>query len=452
MRPSQPGSIWTFWWFFGKMHTVACSNAYHHFSPTSNPHLRRYGPCACKTLSPAYKQLLTYLGARRFSSRLPLAAVAVAVVLSACGGDDGGLPDNGNDNGTVQNGGSGSSNYVVTTIAGQFDNPGFADGPAASALFANAIDVALGPNDSLYIADPNNQRIRVLTADGMVSTVAGGSTATSNGILYRDGPCASATFAEPLGLAVDATGNVYVADITAIRKITNPTTSSCAVNTLAGSPQDYGHTDGTGSAARFSGLVKLTLDTAGNLYATEGMEGSDILNGTYIRKITSAGVVTTVAGNPNVPIGDTDGPAASASFNAPMGIALDQQGNLYVADSDNNAIRKITPSGTVSTWAGSPTDAPGFANGTRTAATFNQPWSLTFDTAGNLYVGDAGNSAVRMITPAGVVSTLAGTGSQGHTDGPAAQAEFWETIGLAVDVNGAVYVADGYTIRKIAKQ
>jgi sugar lactone lactonase YvrE len=182
------------------------------------------------------------------------------------------------------------------------------------------------------------------------------------------------------------------------------------------------------------------VDPAGNLFVTE-------LYGSRIRKITPAGVVTTFAGSGVQ--GSADGTGTAATFNYPSGIAIDGSGNLFVADELGNIIRKITPGAVVSTFAGS--GIQGSANGTGTAATFHFPVGLAIDAAGNLYVGEEGNDNIRKITPAGVVTTLAGAGTEGHADGTGAAASFRNPWGLGVDGVGNVYVGDTYNslIRRI---
>jgi sugar lactone lactonase YvrE len=168
-----------------------------------------------------------------------------------------------------------------------------------------------------------------------------------------------------------------------------------------------------------------------------------------IRKITAAGVVSTLAGTGAN--GSADGNGTAASFFFPLGVAVDDSGTVYVADAENDKIRKITAAGVVSTLAGS--GASGSADGSGTAASFNFPFGVAVDDRGNLYVVDAGNDKIRKITPAGVVSTFAGTGDRGAEDGSAATATFDGPLGIAVDSSGNVLVADegNQTIRKITR-
>jgi sugar lactone lactonase YvrE len=216
------------------------------------------------------------------------------------------------------------------------------------------------------------------------------------------------------------------------------------VSTLAGWPGSAGSANGTGWAARFALAGGLRADNQGNVYV------SDSSNYT-IRKVTAAGVVTTYAGVPGVS-GSTDGPAGSALFSGVGGVAIDGSGNVYVADSGNYTIRKITPGGTVSTLAGV-AGTRGEADGTGSAARFYDPQNLAVDSAGNIYVPDGMGDVVRMVTPAGVVTTLAGQPMvAGSADGTGGAAQFSDPTGITVDASGNVYVADNGndTVRKIA--
>jgi len=216
-------------------------------------------------------------------------------------------------------------------------------------------------------------------------------------------------------------------------------TPSGIVSTFAGGGAP-GNMDGTGSAASFNQPIGLAVDAAGNVYVADSGNNE-------IRKITPAGAVTTLAGNGTA--GNADGNGAAASFFSPSGVAIDAAGNVYVADEANNEIRKITSTGAVTTLAGN--GYPGSSDGTAFEATFNAPNGVGVDATGNVYVADSGNREIRKITLAGVVSTLAGPRALNSNDGIGSSASFSVPAGVAVDAAGNVYVADSgkNEIRKI---
>lgn len=305
----------------------------------------------------------------------------------------------------------------------------------------------------------------------LVSTLAGsGSYGTA------DGTGMAATFYAPRGLTVDASGTVYVADTGGhkIRKIT----PSGVVTTVAGSGNP-GYADGTGAAAQFNNPYDVAVDTDGNLYVT------DTLNN-RIRKITPLGQVTTLAGSGV--IGSTDATGTAASFSQPMGIAIDNQGYLYVND-NNSRIRKVSLTGQVTTFS-APTyiniavDAlgqvyfpnasqhriykwssgtltvvaglmQGYIDGAGVGAQFNNPYGITIDPASNLYIADFGNNRIRKVTADGVVTTLAGSGptgfgvNAGYADGIGTEAKITGPDDIAIDSRGTLYVISGNRIRKI---
>lgn len=326
---------------------------------------------------------------------------------------------------------------AVGTLAGSASSMGAVDGTAAEASFSSPQGVAVDTAGNVYVADSSNSLIRKITPGGVVSTLAG----TAGTIGFTNGTGTAATFWQPTGVAVDTAGNVYVADSgnNAIRKIT----PAGLVSTLAGSAT-WGFANGTGPAASFHSPNSVAVDTAGNVYVADSGNNA-------IRKITPAGLVSTVAGGGTGVVGSANGAAASATFNAPRGVSVDAAGsNVYVADTGNHLIRKIA-AGQVTTLAGSTLSGVfgGFANGTGTSSMFETPGNVAVDGAGNLYVSDWGNQLIRFITPSGVVTTLAGTTkTSGSKDGPALSATFGAPRGVAVDAAGNVYVSDG-RIRKI---
>jgi hypothetical protein len=326
---------------------------------------------------------------------------------------------------------------VVTTLAGTAGAYGSADGTGAAAQFRMPQGVAVDGSGNVYVADTNNCTIRKITPARVVTTLAGAVGASGS----FDGTGVGAWFYYPTGVAVDGSGNVYVADTynSTIRKVT----PAGVVTTLAGTAGAFGSADGAGAAARFSYTQGVAVDASGNSYVADR-------DNSTIRKVTPAGVVTTLAGTAGA-FGSADGTGAAARFINPRGVAVDGSGNVYVADTSNSTIRKVTPAGVVTTLAGT-AGAFGSADGTGAAARFNSPWGVAVDGSSNVFVADSYNSTIRKITPAGVVTTLAGTaGARGSADGTGAAARFYYPQGVAVDGSGNVYVADtsSYTIRKI---
>ncbi len=284
----------------------------------------------------------------------------------------------------------------------------------------------------------NAQPMAVLPAT--VTTLAG--TAGRKG--SADGTGAVSQFYFPHSIAVDAGGVAYVVDMDShtVRKIT----PEGVVTTWAGLAGQKGSADGTGAAARFQSPAGIALDNAGNLYVTDA--GSHI-----IRKINSAGVVTTLAGSAGHK-GSADGTGAAARFNAPHAIAVGAGGIVYVADTYNHTIRQITAAGAVTTLAGQ-VGHKGSADGVGPAAGFAYPAGLAVDGRGALYVADNGNHTIREVSRAGTVTTLAGqAGHKGIADGRGASAQFNVPGNLAIGADGVLYLADYFnsTIRCITPQ
>jgi sugar lactone lactonase YvrE len=321
----------------------------------------------------------------------------------------------------------------VSTVAGS-GTAGVTDATGTAAQFDTPSGIAVDANGNIYVADQFNHKIRKIAPSGVVTTLAGSG---NNGDV--DGTGSAAEFSYPFAVVVDAAGTVYVTDEGnhKIRRIT----PAGVVTTLAGSGWP-GYAEGTGSAAEFDSPEGLALDADGDLYVAE--RGNHI-----IRKVTPAGVVTTLAGSGSQ--GSADGLGTAASFNAPTGVAVDGSGNVYVTDLFGHKVRKISAAGAVSTLAGS--NIPGSTDATGTAASFTYPAGIAVDASGTLYVSTYGGNTVRKISPAGVVTTYAGTGSLGSTDGTALAASFTGPIGLALDAaGGTLYVADsdGHKIRRIS--
>jgi hypothetical protein len=343
-----------------------------------------------------------------------------------------------------------AGSYVFSTIAGMAGMPGSADGTNANARFDFPAGIAVDRSGTLYESDITNSIIRKITPTGtnwVVTTIAGQA-----GVLgSADGTNGGAQFNHPNGVALDLAGNLYVADHYnhTIRKMA-PMGTNWVVTTIAGLAGAHGTVDGTNADARFWSPTGVAVDRGGNVYV------ADTSNFT-VRKVTPAGtnwVVTTIAGIA-LNQGFADGTNGEAQFDFPFGIAVDTAGRLYVADTGNNAIREIVPSGTnwgVMTIA-NPSTAMGSTDGPGSQATFNFPVSVCVDQAGNLFVTDQSNDTIRKIAPVGnewVVTTVAGLALQaGTSNGLGSNVRFKQPWGIAVDGAGELYVTDygNHTIR-----
>jgi sugar lactone lactonase YvrE len=347
--------------------------------------------------------------------------------------------------------------YTFTTLAGNAGTAGSADGIGRAARFDLPDGVAVDSAGDVYVADSGNHTIREVTPAGVVTTLAG--LAGSPG--SADGKGSAARFFQPYGLAVDPAGNLFVADSrnNTIRLVT----STGTVTTLAGVAGSSGNTDGPSSAAQFNAAQfcnphDVAVDRAGNVYVADTANHR-------IRKVTTTGIVMTFAGPMGSPwemVGWTDADGSEARFTYPWSVAVDDAGNVFVADRDNDTIRKITPARKVTTFAGTAqsnwtNDGKGnnyrvaSRDGTANAAKFGAPSGVAVDNAGNLYVTDQAHSTIRMVTSAGMVTTLAGKADvPGSADGTGSAALFHYPNGVAVDRAGTVYVADtfNHTIRK----
>jgi uncharacterized repeat protein (TIGR01451 family) len=333
-------------------------------------------------------------------------------------------PDASNNMATVTIVPSASKVLMVSTLAGSTN--GYAEGTGATAQFSSPRGLGVDAAGNVYVADHSNSRIRKITPAGVVTTLAGGEQG------FADGIGSAAKFDAPNSLAVDAAGNVYVADAgnNRIRKIT----PAGLVSTIAGD----------GGSTILSQPLGVGVDAAGNVYVADA-------NNSRIRKISALGALSTLAGSTTGGPGSAgyaDGTGDAAKFSTPNGVVIDGNGNIYVSDAGNRLIRKITPAGVVSTLAGS---VEGYADGAGTAARFENLTGPAIDASGNIYIGDIGNNRIRKITPAGLVSTVAGSVSQGTLDGPVETAQFANPYAIAVDAAGNLYVSDesNSRIRKI---
>jgi hypothetical protein len=359
--------------------------------------------------------------------------------------------------------------YDLTNHGGAGTNVGYADGVGEQAHFNNPNGTAVDSAGNIYVADTGNNLIRKITPAGLVTTLAGDIYDLTNGGYtaaefvqpnagFADGLGSAAQFDYPCGIAVDGSGNVYVADVNnnLIRKIT----PAGMVTTLAGdtNSSDVGFADGQGGNAQFDAPYGVAVDGAGNVIV------ADTYNN-VIRKVTPEGVVTTLAGDTDDLTnfvgssnrGYADGPAGAARFSLPFGVTVDATGNIIVSDSDNNLVRQISVAGQVTTLAGDTYDVTndfyrndagaGFADGIGSQVRFNEPGAVATDIYGNVYVDDCNNNVIRQIAPNGQTTTLAGTFNYfqptngGYADGYswAAQFHFATPSGLAVDGGGGNY-------------
>lgn len=317
--------------------------------------------------------------------------------------------------------------YIVSTFAGS--TSGLANGVGTSAKFTNPGGIAIDKFGNIIVCDRTNHSIRKITPTGVVTTLAGNGTAG-----FADGNPGQFKF--PWQCAVDNDGNIIIADKDndRIRKVS----PSGVVSTIAGSGT-RGFLDG--SSANFNNPLGVAVDSDNNIYIADR-------NNHRIRKITSAGVVSTFAGD-----------GTTAIFNMPVALTIDKNNNLFVADLNNYRIKKITPAGVITTIAGN--GQKGYADGTPNkplTAQLGDVYGLTIDAKGNIFFTDATNARIRMITPGqggnyetATLSTIAGTGTAGKTDGVGTNATFNNPYDIAVDAQGAIYVAEAsnHLIRKI---
>jgi hypothetical protein len=275
---------------------------------------------------------------------------------------------------------------VVSTFAGQGAQTGTTDGVGSAARFYGPGGAAVDASGIVYVADTTNDTIRKVTLGGTVTTLA-------------------TAFQGPTGVTADGAGSVYVAN--RARFTIEKVTQSGAKSVLAGNPGTRGFADGTGTGATFDNPAGVAVDASGNVFVADSYNN-------IIRKVTQSGVVTTLAGSPNQGQSGADGTGSAARFWGPIAVALDATGNIYVTDRENHTLRKVTQAGVVTTVAGV-AGTFGATDGTGTAARFNRPSGLCVDAAGNVLVADSGNAAIRKVTPTGVVTTVAGVLGQGGT-------------------------------------
>jgi len=335
--------------------------------------------------------------------------------------------------------------YVITTYAGTANNGGYYgdDGPAISALLSSPSDVALDNTGNLYIADFINNVIRKVDTMGMITTIAGtalgaGGMATG-GYSGDNGPATAADLNGPFALALDKFGNIIFAD--GYNHVVRKISTSGIITTIAGrhSAPGYSGNGGPATAASLNNPVGIALDTAGNIYIADDHNNA-------IRKVTPAGIISTFAGDSTAGYAGNGGPATVALLNTPIGVAVDHRGNVYIADAMNNTVRKVDTSGIITAYVGGADTAHGYSgdNGPAVNARLDYPVRLVFDDSDNLYVSDANNNVVRKVTPEGTIYPYAGSGTGGFSgdNGRPDTAQMLVTYGMAIKHNGVAYIAD----------
>jgi sugar lactone lactonase YvrE len=324
--------------------------------------------------------------------------------------------------------------YTFTTLAGEPLSAGSSDGSGAAARFYHPCGVATDGAGDLYVADTDNHIIRKIVAStGAVTTLAG--LAGSSG--STDGTGSAARFNSPSGVAIDSAGNIYVSDTLnyTLRKIT----AQGVVSTLAGAPGIAGSVDGSGSAARFYGPQGLAINPDPYV-GTNDIYITDTNNHTIRKVVPSTGVVTTVAGLAGS-AGSADGVGSLGRFNCPSGVAVDLRGTVWVADTENHTIRAVWSTGQVFTAAGL-AGASGVTDGAGNVARFNSPTAVALGPDGNLYVADTDNHTIRMYNNGAVSTLAGLAGTSGSADGLGSAARFFSPAGVVADSSGNLYVAD----------
>ncbi len=345
---------------------------------------------------------------------------------------------------------------IITTFAGNHSlDTGYSGdgGQATAAQLNDPAGLAVDGMGNVYLADANNYVIRKVNTSGIISTFAGNHS-LSGGYSGDNGAATAAQINSAYYIAADAAGNVYIADNgnSVIRKVN----TSGIITTIAGNYAMPGHCNGDGGLATAASLgdpYGITVDGGGNIYFAD-------LFCSVIRKISPSGIITTIAGNYSLGMGYSGdgGQATDARLNRPYGVAVDGSGNIFIADNDNNVVRKVNTSGIISTVAGNHTLDTGYSGdgGSAIAAQLHFPVSVAVDIDGSLYISDQGNGVIRKVDPSGIISTIAGNHSLGMgysgDDGSATAAQLSYTWGVAKDGSGNIYIADviNRVIRKIS--
>jgi hypothetical protein len=330
---------------------------------------------------------------------------------------------------------------IITTIAGNGIGTYAGDGgQATSASFSEPQGVVIDDTGNVYVIDEDDNVIRKINTSGIIRTIIGTGIAGYSG---DGGPAKLAKLTSPGGAVIDRKGNMYITDIYnhVIRKVN----TLGIISTIAGhgTISGYGGDGGAATAAYLNFPEMITVDGIGNLYVTDA-------GNNRVRKIDTAGIIKTIAGAGAAAYAGDGGAATAAKLAYPTGIAFDTTtGIIYIGDANNNAVRKIDTAGIITTFAG--TGVVGYSGngGVATAAELHSPQGVTIDTAGIIYIADGGNNAIRKVTTAGIISTYVGTGVAGYggDGGPAVLAKIYNPPGITVDVTGNLYIAEYFNSR-----
>ena len=330
-------------------------------------------------------------------------------------------------------------NNIITTVAGNGMNGYSGDGGVATnASLYNSSGVAFDAFGNLYIADFRNNRIRKVDTNGIITTVVGNGSGSYSG----DGSAATnASLHFPYGVAFDNSGNLYIADANnnRIRKVdTNGIITTVAGNGTSG----YSGDGGVVTNASLHLPSGVAFDGSGNMYIAD-------TGNNRIREVDTTGIITTVAGNGTSGYSGDGGVATNASLRLPYGEAFDAFGNLLLADRNNNCIRKVNTNGIITTVAGNGIATYAGDNGLATNASLNNPWGVAFDNSGNLYIAEYNNNRIRKLDTNGIITTVAGNGTSGYSGdgGVATNASLNIPWGVAFDNSGNLYIADSYNSR-----
>ncbi|WP_161967245.1 autotransporter-associated beta strand repeat-containing protein [Fimbriiglobus ruber] len=324
--------------------------------------------------------------------------------------------------------------YTITTIAGNGTHGYNGDGgPATAAELANPLGTAVDAAGDVFIADQANARVREVSPSGVITTIAGNGTPGFSG---DGGPATAAELDIPAYVAVDAAGDVFITENAnnRVREVNaSGTITTIAGNGSAGSSGD----GGPATAAELHSAEGVAVDAAGDVFFVEE-------TGNRVREVSASGIITTIAGNGTAGFSGDGGPATAAELHDPFGVAVDAAGNVFIADLGNYSVREVSPSGVITTIAGNGT--PGFSDdgGPATAAELHDPFGVAVDAAGDVFIADASNNRVREVSASGVITTVAGNGTAGFSGdgGLAAAAELNNPEGVAVDATGDVFIVD----------